>query len=83
MNHKTKKKSSLQKFAHFFKQADQFGETKSFSINGSDSYQSYCGSLLSLVIFGILMTYAIMKGIILLKKEDFKVQEQLVKNGLD
>ena len=83
MNKKAKRKSSFQKFANIFKQADQFGETKLFSIDGSDSYQSCCGSLLSLVIFGILMTYAIMKGIILLKKEDFKVQEQLVRNGLD
>ena len=49
---------------------DKYGEKKSFSIAGSEAYPSVLGSLLTLIIFAVIVPFGFNKFIIMRDRED-------------
>ena len=50
------------KFANSFKKIDAFGQGINFSVNGGDTFGTTFGTVLTLIIYGIILVYAQMKG---------------------
>ena len=67
---KGKVRGSLAKLNGLALSLDQFGESASFQINGSTTYNSLGGSLMTLVILSITLSYAVQRFIVMKAYED-------------
>ena len=66
-----KSNSSWTKLKHLIMKTDNFGETESLRIKGTNSYRSGFGATLSICIAIIIFSYALQKGITWKNREDY------------
>lgn len=76
-------KSSPSSFVSKIMQLDLFGETTGFTIEGSKQYPSIFGTVLSLMIFTLVIIYGQNKVTVFYKKGDNSFQEIVNRNELD
>ena len=72
-----------QKLLAIIKRADNFGESKTFHIDGQTTFKSFPGACISIVIASLLFVVFLMKSISLVNREEFQFYEIIHKNGLD
>ena len=56
-----KKPTLLSKVADKIMSIDLYGESTAFTVNGSASYPSFCGTIMSLIVFLVVLPYGINK----------------------
>ena len=66
-----------------FKSVDQFGETREFNIEGSSSYNSITGSVLTVLITALILAFIVDKFETLVKRTDYQIYKIVKKNNLD
>ena len=76
------KKSSLSKLGDKIMSADHYGETAKFNINGQESYPSVVGTIISLLIFAVVIAYGLNKFIIMWEFNDTKHQTVTLENEI-
>lgn len=57
----TNKKSLRKRVARILRKGDIFGEQVKFTVDGNETYTSIYGTIVSLVIFSILLIYSVNK----------------------
>ena len=62
---------------------DLFGEAVNFQVEGSSTYQSVCGTVLSVCILAFVIMYGANKASILLNFDDNTFQEIVKRNSND
>ena len=77
-----KKKNLLSKIGSQMMRIDKFGETASFSIAGRDSYPSFCGTLISIMVLSVVIPYGLNKYLIMQEYEDTSFQSIKVDNAI-
>ena len=74
---------SSNRVADTLMRVDLFGEMPSFKIRGKNSYQSMCGTIISVVIFASIAAYGANKFSIMVKYEDTNYQSTIKSNSID
>ena len=54
----------------YFKRIDIFGQVVNFTFNGRGNYSTFCGSILSLLVFFVVLWYANLKFVVLQERGD-------------
>ena len=83
MTKDSNKGNRLDKFSRVCKRFDNFGEKKEFNIGSSTTYNSLCGSVMTILIAALLIAFTADKVQTLFKREDYQIYETLKKNNLD
>ena len=76
-------KGSLAKLHGLALSIDSFGESATFHINGSSTYNSLGGSLMTLVILSITLSYTVQRFMIMKAHEDtshIDIEDPLMNN---
>ena len=61
---------------------DKYGETKSFMIAGNDTYPSVFGTLITLIIFIVIVPFGFNKFIIMRDREDTNFQSTIEERAI-
>ena len=71
-------------FGGKFKQFDEFGEQPSWHLdeNGDDSYRSYMGASLSLLVFAMTAVFLYSKAMVLYKGSDITIMMSVLEGAL-
>ena len=83
MTKDSNKGNRLDRFSRVCKRFDNFGEKKEFNIGSSTTYNSLCGSVMTILIAALLIAFTADKVQTLFKREDYQIYETLKKNNLD
>ena len=70
----TNKQSLRKRVARILRKGDIFGDQVKFTVDGNETYTSVYGTLVSLVIFAILLPYTVKKFGVMLEREDTRFQ---------
>ena len=63
----------MKKFKNIFKSVDKFGDSVNFSVkNGSASYKTCSGAILSILIYSLILLYGGTKFTTMVKRQDTK-----------
>ena len=77
------RKTALSKIGDAIMKIDLFGEAPSFEINGQSSHKGCCGTIISIIILGIVVNYGIDKGTVMYNNDDTAYVEIIQTNALD
>ena len=64
------RKTALSRIGGSIMKVDLFGEAPSFEINGQSSHKGCCGTIISIIILGIVLNYGMDKGTIMINNDD-------------
>ena len=78
-----KKGSFLSEVSRKLMSIDKYGETKSFSIAGNNTYPSVFGTLITLIIFVVIVPFGFNKFIIMRDREDTNFQSTIEERAID
>ena len=72
---RSKQTTTVEKFLSFIKRADNFGERKTFHIEGQTTYKSFLGATITISIVSFLFIVFLMKFISLVNRDEYKFYE--------
>ena len=78
-----KRETLPQKVARSFMQADNFGQSRTFTINGSDKYHSVPGACITILMKLLIFLFCIQRLIMLWNRDFFIFYDIPTKRGLD
>ena len=78
-----KKNSIRNNFLQVFLKTDLFGEKAEISVDGSSTYPSFMGALISLAIIGLTLSYGSKKFAVMISYDDTNNEENILENALD
>ena len=78
-----REKPLLSKLSSKLMSIDKYGETRHLSIAGSNHYPSVLGTLLTLIIFSVMIPFGFNKFIIMRDREDTNFQSTVKERAID
>ena len=77
-----RKQTLLSKIGEKVLQIDKYGESASFNISGRSSYTSVYGTIISMLVFIVVIPYGVNKFVVMKNYEDTKFQAITLENEI-